>query len=111
VAGFSSAVTIIGEVAWQNTFFLNHEIRHVKLHTYEEALSLFSICRSVLAFAKRGFNFFSVRGFSWKKTAFIRRCCIKVNKINYSGIYFTYGFCDGDVQASFEKYRRLFPSR
>jgi len=89
-----SAVAIVGELVWQHFICSgncrwngvakhiswNHEIRHTKLHTDKEALSFISICKSVLTFAKRGFNFFSVCGFSWKKGTFSRRCCIQINK-------------------------------
>jgi hypothetical protein len=93
-------------------FFLNSEIRHFKLHTYEEALSLISIWKSVLAFAKRGFNFsFLFVVFLGKRHFFVYDVAYKLSKLNYSNIYFTYEFCDGDIQASFENYRRPFSSR
>ena len=54
---------------------------------------------------------FSLCSFSWKNTLLVGDVYYKLTKVNYSDIYFTYGSCDGDIQASFEKYRRWFPSR
>lgn len=60
--------------------FLNHEIRHFKLLTYEEAVSLISIWKVCLLLQREDLIFFSFVVYSWKKDTFSRRCCIQLNK-------------------------------
>ena len=44
--------------------------------------------------------FFLFVGFLGKKALLVDDVAYKLTKVNYSEIYFTYGSCDGDVQAS-----------